>query len=558
MDEQQRELATNRLLEIIRSSKKRPPLETPPEPEKPPAGEVISPEIPKSPPSTKKTAPSGALERILHRETKEEAVQEKPSETDKPIEVESVKKPLQATETVLTEIQPPAEAKRKVVSPIDETALEVEISPDLLPLPQRVLKSLSGIAKTKLTEKKKPKEVEPVKKEVIPKPKLIKEKPTKPQVKRGGKRIIVLDIGYSSVKMLELVKYKNSLKISSIDSRVIPIKMRKSSSSLDVLISKYIQEMVPPAKLRNAEVRLLISDRNMVYRRVSVPSGAVKELLNAIKFQIKKDLPFEIDRCEISYSGFDAKAKGKQDLEILAVDGKAIDEKMNVMDAVGIIPSVITSSAVTSRYLIKSCPTLSSGRGGIMLVDIGASKTTVTVLDNDKLVLCRTLSAGGDDFTEALTGAQIGPNNTELNEVQAEKYKFDIGMPLDRDQTSLKVSIIFRPILERILTEINRSLDFYRREHPEGEIPRMLLFGGGALMKNLPKFLAENIGIEVILANPLTQMPADKSATCDVVSLAAEVGPVFIPALTVGLSDGTSLNDLTEKTRGQLRLRQVK
>jgi len=613
MDEQQRELATNRLLEIIRTSKGQPkPTEEPPEPALPAAAAPSQAEALKTPPEPKKPAPSGALSRILQREIPAKTTVSKPPEPEKAVEtttsaksspldkilgkppstaetptlakpipleevpgkspaaaetptVKSTAYPIPAPPTKKVvpapdgyEIQPIPKSKSTLQRPGGEPTADYEVPTALLPLPQRLFRAFGAKPKAVVEPVEKPVKTKPVKDRAAPKIKPVKGKTARAAAPKGGKRIFALDIGYSSVKVLELTRHGNALRIAALDIRHIPLPMRKSQAGLNILIVKYIREMLPSARLRNAEVRVLLADRSTVYRRASVPSGAVKEIVNAIKFQIKKDLPFGLDTCEISYQGFKPKIKDKQNLEVLAVDGKALAERMGWVEEAEIVPRVITAAAAVNRFLVKDSPNLSAGKNAVLLVDIGASKTTITILENDKLILCRTLAAGGDDFTEALSGQPFGPGNAELNDIQAEKYKFDVGMPTDRDPVSLKVSIQLRPVVERIITEINRSLDFYRSKQTEAEVPKMLLYGGGALMKNLPQFLAENIGIEVIVANPLAWLQADPHSTGDAASLAAEVGPMFVPALAVGLSDGKNFNVLPAKIRGQLRLREIR
>jgi type IV pilus assembly protein PilM len=62
------------------------------------------------------------------------------------------------------------------------------------------------------------------------------------------------------------------------------------------------------------------------------------------------------------------------------------------------------------------------------------------------------------------------------------------------------------PVLGELVTEIRRSLDYYRSQHPELPISRLVLCGGTIRMPNLDRFLENELGVSVERANPLAQL----------------------------------------------------
>lgn len=217
----------------------------------------------------------------------------------------------------------------------------------------------------------------------------------------GGKRIIALDIGASSIKVIEINKTGHGAVISDMDVKSIPIGMRKNPATLAVVQGKLLREMLPFSKLKNADLHLLISDKSANARTVSLPGGAAKELTNAIKFQIKKDLPFPLDVCDIAYRGFNPKVAGKQDIEVLAVDRRAIESSIALLQEIDAVPNVVTAPSASVRFLVKDYTGIETGSGAVVVVDIGSSHTTITIVEDEHIVLSRTVATGGDDFTSA-------------------------------------------------------------------------------------------------------------------------------------------------------------
>ena len=69
-----------------------------------------------------------------------------------------------------------------------------------------------------------------------------------------------------------------------------------------------------------------------------------------------------------------------------------------------------------------------------------------------------------------------------------------------------KVYEAMLPALSELVTEIRRSLEYYRSRYPDSTVDRILLFGGTAKLENLAPFIANEVGIRVDLADPLKRL----------------------------------------------------
>ncbi len=517
MEENQRELATNRLLEIIRRGRAAKPSEAeekpaPPKEKKkrreaaPPAEAVREPSVPRE------AAP----------EVKPEAV--RPAEAGRGLLDKVISRPV--------EVAPP---------PPEAEALPVSLPESLLPLHRRLLKRL-------LAYLKRPPAV----------PEKAPKKISLPTLKGKGKRILALDIGTAAVKLIEMVKQAGTFRLVSLEVRPIPPAMRKRKSGLDVLLAKTLRELLPSKRLAKSELHVVLPDQSAQFRTIDLPVVAAKERLNAIRFQIKKELPFPLEVCDINYRGWVPKVKGRQEVEVLAVDRRVLGSQLELLSEVGLLPVHITSTAASARFLIADYSGIDTKKGAVAIADIGAAKTTVTILEGGKLVLCRTIATGGEDFTAVLQGLGLGPNGEDLTDIQAEQYKMDIGLPAEGDSTTMRIAILMRPVAERISAELARSLDFYRRGRGHADLNKLILVGGGALMKRLPEFLAKHLGIDVEVGDPLARVQSDPDMDQEMKSQLVDSGPTLLPALAVALDDGRELNVLPPEEKSIIKLRRAK
>ena len=76
------------------------------------------------------------------------------------------------------------------------------------------------------------------------------------------------------------------------------------------------------------------------------------------------------------------------------------------------------------------------------------------------------------------------------------KLQFFRRPPLERkDKESInlsKISFLVRPVLEKLVAEISRSLDYYKSQFHAERIDRLLLTGGGANLTDIASYLSDD------------------------------------------------------------------
>ncbi len=537
MAEKHRELATNRLLDIIRRGGTASHELTPEGADQRPQKDRVEPQHPE-------VEISGA------------AAPSPPEKSAKAPEPESA--PMKRAGKLREKSTPRPKAvpaRGRKIPPKKQPETEEPLTDMFMPVTKRVARRL----KSALSDVRFP----------AAKPAVRKEKPAKKAVKRTakaaalkvrvkGKRVFALDIGNAAVKMIEVVKNGGESRVVSVGISKIPRGLREGQAGLNVLLAKTVRELMPTDRMKNAALHVLLPDRYTQVRRLEVPEVTPKERLNAIKFQINKELPFPVEFCDISYSGFDPKIKGRQEIEVMAIDRRELDRRIDILDEIALVPNHITSTPVTMRFLIDGYKGIETDKGAVVIVDIGAAKTTINIMEKGKLILCRTVATGSDDFTEVLYGLTLEANGQELTLDSAEEYKIGNGLPVEGAPETMRIAILMRPVAERISAEISRSIDFYSRQKDANALQKLILIGGGALMKRLPEFLSEHLGIIVEVGDPLARIELDSALSDEDRKILEQQGPAFLPVLSIALDDGRTQNVLPPELKSAEKLKSVK
>ncbi|PHM17002.1 MAG: rod shape-determining protein [Sulfuricurvum sp. PD_MW2] len=188
------------------------------------------------------------------------------------------------------------------------------------------------------------------------------------------------------------------------------------------------------------------------------------------------------------------------------------------------------SAGAREVYLIDEPMAAAIGAGidirepkGNIVVDIGGGTTEIGVISLGGLVLCRSIRVAGDKIDRAIMDYVKRKYNLLIGERIAEDIKINIGtaMPLAQE---LKMIINGRDQVEGLLTSIELSSEDAREAMREplkeilealrdvlenmppdlaGDIVNngVILTGGGALIRQLDKYISETIKIPVYVAD---------------------------------------------------------
>lgn len=162
---------------------------------------------------------------------------------------------------------------------------------------------------------------------------------------------------------------------------------------------------------------------------------------------------------------------------------------------------------------------------GHMVIDIGGGTTEVSVISLGGMVISNSIRIGGNKFDETLIQYMKKEHGLIIGERTAEDVKIKLGnaYPEENDdedtmeirgRDSIKglpeiislsraeIRDCFSDILDQIFDVVKETLDHTPAElHADISEKGMVMTGGGSLLKGLPKFLARETGVPVLLAD---------------------------------------------------------
>lgn len=163
---------------------------------------------------------------------------------------------------------------------------------------------------------------------------------------------------------------------------------------------------------------------------------------------------------------------------------------------------------------------------GHMIVDIGGGTTEISVISLGGMVVTNAIRLGGDEFDSAIIKHVRSVHNLIIGEQTAEQLKIKIGnaspekeiekmeikgtdaitgLPRRLEIDSVEVREALQEPINAVVEEVKRTLGQTPPELVADIVERgIVMTGGGANLKGLPKLLSKETGVPVILAeNPM-------------------------------------------------------
>jgi type IV pilus assembly protein PilM len=331
-----------------------------------------------------------------------------------------------------------------------------------------------------------------------------------------------IDIGDSSLKMVELRRKNHKIYLSNyaFSENVNEINFTKIED-IDYL-AKAITKVKNGAKITSQKVTASLPTFAVFSSIINLANIDKKGLIAAVNEEAKKVIPLPLEEMILDWKVVpDASGKipTKGNLQIFLTGSpkKLVRKYINVFKAAKLrLASLETETFSLVRSLVGDDKTT------VMIVEIGANSTDLSIVKESIPVLNRSLAVCASTVTKILA-EKLG-----LSYAQAEQFKFDLSVTLSAD-TKEELPQLLGKTLEPIVTEIQYMLDFFRSQG-SGEVEKIILSGGGAMLLNLSDYLAKRLNIKVIVGDPWNRI----NYPAELKPVLSEVGPRL--AVAIGLA----------------------
>lgn len=344
-----------------------------------------------------------------------------------------------------------------------------------------------------------------------------------------AKNIIGLDIGTSSIKLAEVKKDKEGMHL--VRASFIELSMDERNDIVPSVLRILKSEKIPFAK-----AIISISGRSVFNRFIKLPKLAEQKINQIMKFEAQQQIPFPIE--EVVWNYYLLKKteaeEGQIDVALVAVKKDLIEHLVEELYDTNLYIQTVD----VAPYALYSAIDYNNGLENVVILDIGA-KTTNIIISKEGRVWTRNVPVAGDDITKAIA------EGLDISFEAAERRKKEEGIVLVEAEEVPKehISNFITQALNDLLTEISRSIGYYKSQFGDVSFSGILLTGGTSKLKNIDKFFEKNLKLKTSFCDffkeikPRSDLKSDLSQCAPLIGVAVGLAlrSVIEPAISINL-----------------------
>ncbi len=320
-----------------------------------------------------------------------------------------------------------------------------------------------------------------------------------------AKAVWALDLGDWSIKVARghydnksgniVLELYDQIRYDMLDVEEDATTMEKYRLGLEAFAESYT---VSPSD----DLCVAVSGSEVFNRFINLPP-VPESIAEIITYEARQQIPFDIDDVVWDYQPLKEEHQPGEEIEVglFALKRETIDEFMDLLEPWRQNLSVIQDGPLALyNFMVFEQRT----EDPVAVLDMGARSTDVLVVNHPQFWI-RPLLIGADSITERVQ------SHFGVSWAEAERIK-ERASEREREAQLLRV---VRPVVGNMLSEIQRSLGYYKSLSKEVRIEKVLAVGNAFKLKGLDKVLSDGLQYDIETLSDLNNFDLEASIDAD-------------------------------------------
>lgn len=324
------------------------------------------------------------------------------------------------------------------------------------------------------------------------------------ELPRFGKKtnaVLGIDITTTVVKLLELSKHGKSYRVESYMVAPLPRDAVVDKQLTNVqIIGEAIKRAVERSGTTLKQAAVAVGGSSVITKLITLPAGLTDdEMVEQILIEAEQYIPYGIDEVNFDFQveGINEIDSKRVDVLLAASRKENVDDRISALEIAGLKAKVVDIEAFTIEnafILLANQLPYSVENKTIVVIEIGATLTTLHVLYNSRAIYTREQNFGGKQLTEDIQRAY------GLSYDEAGVSKKLGGLPDNYE------SDVLEPFKRNMVQQIQRSIQFFVASNASRPIDSVILAGGCAVIAGVDSLVSQALGVPTYIANPFVNM----------------------------------------------------
>lgn len=325
---------------------------------------------------------------------------------------------------------------------------------------------------------------------------------------------IGIEINPRKINIVQIAKQGQKYKLLKNVSADVPQGVYEDGQIVDVLtLSELIKDTLKVNNIKAKKVVSAVPMREAIIRIVPVPAELDEEELKdmVLVHEAGMYLPYPREEVDLDYAklGYFMDEDGIEKVNVLLVATKreVTDLYLEIFEQADLQTVVLEINSFALIRTIREQLRQFGSREGVVLVDIDFDSTEIAIIVEGVPQFSRTVPVGLEQMYASMSHASDDEevvNNLEIlqNVKLMELPNSDSGEDID---ASIITSAVLR-VLNELIDELGRSINFYLNQSEDLEIAQLLLAGSGAGIPQIDEFFTQKLNLPAIKIDPVTAL----------------------------------------------------
>jgi type IV pilus assembly protein PilM len=315
------------------------------------------------------------------------------------------------------------------------------------------------------------------------------------------KPLFGLDIGSSTIKVMQILKQNNKYQISGYGVIEFDPEAVKHGGIEDIeSVAKSVKNLFDHeliGKINTRRVAMSLPSSRTYSRVLSLPKLTKKELSEAIKLEAEQYIPVPLDDLYIDYQQISFNQEDNEYF-LVGIPKTIVDSYMQLAEVLGLEVAALETSMNASSRLVSLAEEITTPT---LLIDFGSLSADLTIYDKHPIVTGTVI--GGNTFTEIIA------KKLKVTDKVATTIKIKYGLGVSKKQAQITDAL--QPALDSLTKEINKMQRYYEdKTKGKKTIAQIVSLGGGANMPGLSDYITASMRIPTRMCHPWTHISFGK------------------------------------------------
>ncbi|MGA2093870.1 MAG: type IV pilus assembly protein PilM [Sedimentisphaerales bacterium] len=335
--------------------------------------------------------------------------------------------------------------------------------------------------------------------------------------------LLGLDIGSSSVRMVQLAREKDGFSVvSAAISEIENTDGHSTNHSVNVVDA--VRKCLASATTHSKWAVCSVSGTEVAVRHFKFPPMQPEELDGAIRLEASQVCPFNVDDGVVEYQRIQNGSSDDSVTGVLvAATNDVVRRKVRLVEqcALNCVLMDVDGLALLNCLAESKKDTIPVSTSAIL--DVGASSTTLAVMSDNHFPFVRTIPYAGKDIV-ALIARE---NNVSTEVVKKEIYgSTQPVINADNLQKSMENAC------QKLVSDVAETLRYHSTQEKTSPVERILVCGGFGMVRGFVDILNKQLPLKAVLWNPFDTMKCSVDRKC--LDIIQSKGPVM--AVAAGLA----------------------